>query len=309
MDLLESLRAKLKTLPQGQYSAGLQAVVSHVDIAFRHLQRAQQSGDDSLFTDAVYRTNQAFEGSVKEAYRVLADSDPSKMRPFDIENYLEKNNVFKARVLGQFRTYRTEWRNQSVHDYTLVFDEGEALLAITSVSAFAYLLFDEIAERLAERASQAEAQAEKPRLVELVEAAGQKNSLKQIETAILLFAAKALPRLVTTEAQIVGAMVGFIKALLPELWIASDVHLGPEGRMRPDILIGDNDGKVIIEVKRSKPTESSIREGIAQLEGYMTLSMIPNGILFFAPRELGKLELKEVLIPQLNGIVRVMTPI
>ena len=97
MDLLESLRTKLNILPDGDHSAGLRAVLVHVEAAFKHLSRGQELTDESLFTDAVYRTNQAFEGSIKEAYRVLAGSDPAKLRPFGIETYLDKHKIFKAR--------------------------------------------------------------------------------------------------------------------------------------------------------------------------------------------------------------------
>jgi len=128
MDLLESLRTKLNVLPEGVHPAGLWAVLIHVEAAFKHLSRGQELADESLFTDAIYRTNQAFEGSIKEAYRVLAASDPAKLRPFDIENYLDKNKVFKTRVLAQFKNYRTEWRNPSAHDYTLMFDVHRRIL-------------------------------------------------------------------------------------------------------------------------------------------------------------------------------------
>jgi hypothetical protein len=100
MDLVETLKKKIIALEEGEYIPGLKAVLSHIETAFRHLSRGQESDDDTAFTDAIYRTNQAFEGSVKEAYRVLAGQDPSRKRPYDIENYLERNNVFRSRVLN-----------------------------------------------------------------------------------------------------------------------------------------------------------------------------------------------------------------
>jgi hypothetical protein len=110
MDLVATLRLKIEKLPTGDHTAGLEAVSSHIETAFAHLARGQNDDDESAFTDVIYRTNQAFEGSIKEAYRVLAGEDPSRQRPFDIENYLESNGVFRERVLAQFTNYRTEWR-------------------------------------------------------------------------------------------------------------------------------------------------------------------------------------------------------
>jgi hypothetical protein len=85
MDLADTLRKKIGVLEDGEYVPGLKAVLLHIETAFRHLSRGQETDDDTAFTDAIYRTNQAFEGSIKEAYRVLAAQDPAKKRPFDIE--------------------------------------------------------------------------------------------------------------------------------------------------------------------------------------------------------------------------------
>ena len=90
MDLVDTLRTKIDVLGDGDYLPGLRAVLLHIETAFRHLSRGQATDDDTAFTDAIYRTNQAFEGSVKEAYRVLAGHDPAKKRPYEIESYLER---------------------------------------------------------------------------------------------------------------------------------------------------------------------------------------------------------------------------
>jgi hypothetical protein len=72
MNLIEVLSQRAEAIPQGPHSVGLKAVVQHAQAAVRHLERGQKERDETAFTDAVYRTNQAFEGSLKEAYRVLA---------------------------------------------------------------------------------------------------------------------------------------------------------------------------------------------------------------------------------------------
>ncbi len=149
MNIIELIKNQIENLPDGPHLLGLRSVIRHIEAAYRHLSRGQELSDESAFTDAIYRSNQAFEGSIKEAYRVLAEKDPQRKTTFDIEKYLQENNLFKQRVLAQFSNYRTEWRNPATHDYNLDFDEDEAFLAITSVSAFAKLLTNQISEKLA----------------------------------------------------------------------------------------------------------------------------------------------------------------
>jgi hypothetical protein len=88
MDVQKILENKIKQLPSGVHHDGLRAVKSHIESAVRHLARGQRDSDETLFTDAIYRCNQAFEGSTKEAYRVLAGKDPQKKMPAEIENFL-----------------------------------------------------------------------------------------------------------------------------------------------------------------------------------------------------------------------------
>src|SRR6266487_5647111 len=149
MNILEILSSRVDELGAGDYIQGLRAVLQHIEVAEKHLDRGKGSGDDTAFTDAIYRTNQAFEGSLKEAFRVLAGKDPSRETPNNIEIYLQKHHLLRPRVLAQLTNYRTEWRNPSTHDYRLDFDEDEALFAIVAVSAFAIVLVDQITERIA----------------------------------------------------------------------------------------------------------------------------------------------------------------
>jgi hypothetical protein len=72
MDLLDVIRKQIDRLSEGPHSVGLRSVLRHIEAAYGHLSRGQTQQDDSAFTDAIYRTNQAFEGSIKEAYRILA---------------------------------------------------------------------------------------------------------------------------------------------------------------------------------------------------------------------------------------------
>jgi hypothetical protein len=221
MDLVETLRSRIDALPAGDYSPGLRAILQHVRTATNHLARGQKAGDETAFTDAIYRTNQAFEGSLKEAYRVLAGKDPSTTTPFHIENYLQDNHVLRLRVLAQVGAYRQDWRNPSTHDHRLDFDEDEALLAIVSICALAIVLVDQIAERL--RFNEARANVRVPvstsvstPLVEQVASALEQFRFEPNETS-------APPRTV----EVVGAVAGYLSAALPMAKVQANDFSGP----------------------------------------------------------------------------------
>jgi hypothetical protein len=164
VDLVKLLRDSIDRLPVGPHSAGLNAIYRHIQCAVRHLE-SNDSNDPDRRTDSIYRTNQAYEGSLKEAYRVLAGKDPAGLATHQIETYLEKNQVVRPRVLTQLTRYRQDYRNPSTHDYKLDFDYDEALLAIVSVCAFAKLLLNQIANKLTEQKAIAATQRhEKPDL-------------------------------------------------------------------------------------------------------------------------------------------------
>ena len=148
MDLLKLLKGKAEYFSASEDDRGVSSVVSHIEIAERHYENGK-SGDDYLFNDVIYRSNQAFEGALKEAYRIIADKNPNKITPHKIEKYFEENDVLKERVLQLFTNYRTEWRNKSTHDYKLYFSEQEAFLAIVNISAFINILLEQMVEKQA----------------------------------------------------------------------------------------------------------------------------------------------------------------
>ncbi|TOM29750.1 hypothetical protein CGH80_22565, partial [Vibrio parahaemolyticus] len=129
MDLLKIVKDKIIKFDGTDSKEGLEAVIHHIEIAERHFENGGKM-DEYLYTDVIYRTNQAFEGALKEAFRSFSSNEPAKKTPAQIEKYLESNKVLKERVLEQFKNYRSEWRNKSTHDYKLFFSSQEALLAI-----------------------------------------------------------------------------------------------------------------------------------------------------------------------------------
>lgn len=314
MDLIASLRNKIEALEVGDYVPGLKAVLLHIETAFRHLSRGQETSDDTAFTDAIYRTNQAFEGSIKEAYRVLAGQDPSRKRPFDIENYLENNSVFRIRVLDQFRTYRTGWRNPSAHDYNLDFDESEAFLAIVSVTAFACLLLNQIAERLSYLKSQAEAEVLKQTLSANLTASKNADILSRTIDILRQFCAlhvhPSSSSAQYTEVQSIGALNGFFASVAPDLFVITEAILSPlssDRHYRADLLISRGDEKVIVELK-CRLFNKNIQSAIAQVERYMLISRIKNGIVLILPNTPSELEFREQEVAEIYGRLAVLFP-
>ena len=312
MDLVDTLRKKIDVLEDGEYVPGLKAVLLHIETAFRHLSRGQDADDETAFADAIYRSNQAFEGSVKEAYRVLAGQDPAKKRPFDIENYLELNNIFRSRVLSQLTTYRTEWRNPSAHDYKLDFDESEAFLAIVSVSAFACLLLDQIAERIAYTKSQAEAEAQKPALEASLAQTVNADLLVRLTELLNQFCAIHLPSASssskTTEPQVIGALHGFLSSAAPELAVQTEARLGAQRSFRADLLVSRGGERVVIELKR-RLWRQNYANSVAQVEHYLLIGGIKDGILLFLPDVPSSMERFEITIAAIDGRLVVLSPV
>lgn len=280
MNLLEILRSRVNGLQEGDYLLGLKAVLQHIEVAGRHHARGQVDADETAFTDAIYRTNQAFEGSLKEAFRVLAAKDPSGETPFNIENYLQQQNVLRPRVLAQLTNYRREWRNPSTHDYRLDFDEDEALLAIVTVSAFAIVLTDQITERISFEQAKSVAATEQPAATPIEQPLLEKVSTLLKQFAIQfdqLHAGKHEIR----EVELVGGLAGYLAAAAPELQTQTEAELSPVKSARADFIIAGNGERLIVEVKRGRShSRKLLEDGTQQLMAYMEVSGISQGILF-----------------------------
>ncbi|WP_445493780.1 hypothetical protein [Pseudomonas sp. 8(2025)] len=285
MDLVDTLRNKIQALGDEECVPGLKAVLLHIETAFRHLSRGQENGEDTAFTDSIYRTNQAFEGSVKEAYRVLAGKDPGRKNPYEIENYLEKNSVFKPRVLSQLTTYRTEWRNPSTHDYKLNFDESEAFLAIVSVSAFSCLLLDQITERVAYNTAQAEAERELQAAIQRISIARTTGLLEWVAELCLHFLPHSEVDMrsgpARRQAQFFGGLAGYMAGVAPDLAIQAPSAFG---RMSSDFLIVHGDDRVVVETKSRYDLEmfrwalTRIQELLGVYRGKVTKGVIILGL-------------------------------
>lgn len=281
MDLIVITREKIERAGNGDHIAGLRAVLLHVETAVAHLVRGQDTSDDSAFTDAIYRTNQAFEGSLKEAYRVLADKNPDKKTPHQIEKYLTENDIFRDRVLSQLTVYRKEWRNPSTHDHKLDFDASEAFLAIVSVCAFTNLLLDQILGKISRDKSVAAATNEKQRLEKTLAENDADLAMLVANIAYEFFSTyetkQTGPRM--QEAELLSALSGFTESLVPDLSVQIDTRLSDSGLARADLLVSRDDNQLLVELKRMRYSKRLVRDALDQLDHYVGLTNITQCLL------------------------------
>jgi hypothetical protein len=152
LDTLTAIKEQISEIRDLSSAVTLEKVLIHIERAEFFYHQGSLSGDENYFTDVIHRTNQAFEGSLRQSYMILAEKtekQANSRRTIEIEDFFETNLIFNERVLHFFRNYRQEWRNKSTHDFKLFFDQSEAFLAIVNVSAYIYVLLNQIIEKLA----------------------------------------------------------------------------------------------------------------------------------------------------------------
>lgn len=283
MDLSKLIKDKSKVFEGTSNYLGIECVLNHIEIAEKHLSNGQ-GGEDYLFSDVVYRTNQAFEGALKEAYVVLTGEAAGRKTPNDIEKYLETNNLLKERVLELFSNYRKEWRNKSTHDYKLYFSEQEAFLAIVNIYAFFNILLDQMIGKHAKDKEEKEAKL----FADKLKASSEMGFYEQVIFLLTSYCQETpkiqrghAPRFL--EAEVMGSLHGFLSAVAPDITIFSDqiIRIGNGRVLRPDLILEKGDEKVIVELKSPIMNPSAIRvSGREQLYTYMSAASINHGILF-----------------------------
>ena len=286
MNTLDFLRQKADQLGVRIPKSGIMAVVRHIEMAERHFVNARENSDSDFFTDVIYRANQAFEGILKESYKILAEKDPTKKSPYEIENYLADNDTFQSRVMELFTNYRTQWRNPSTHDHLITFTESEAFLSVLSVTAFAGILMDQIIEKVT-------FDQEKDRL------RGMEDSFKGILkdyrdeplidriTYLLqsagdqLFSSQSFP----SEVEFAGALRAFMSTVLPEITVNQEPLLKDNiGTLRPDFIFDDGKERIVLEIKRyRKWNQKTHQHAFDQIKRYLDSSKLTHGILLLYP--------------------------
>ena len=164
MDILVEVKDKIANLPVEIDRSGMNSIITHIERAEFYLSSGKKNTDANFFTDVIYRSNQAFEGILKEAYKYIAHQEIGKKPIYQIENYFIRKKLLNFRVLDLFKNYRQNWRNPSTHDYNLFFSSYEAFLAIVSVSSFIYVLLDQISEAMAYKREKEELRVQSNRI-------------------------------------------------------------------------------------------------------------------------------------------------
>lgn len=289
MDILKEIINQVNSIKKSDSTTYLDSVLTHLDRAEYYYK--QGISDSNYFNDVIYRGNQAYEGALKESFKVLADKTESevfKKTPNDIEKFFESNNIFRERVLQLFKNYRQEWRNKSTHDHKLFFDESEAFLALTSVSSFVHLLLKQIQEKIAFNLQQKKMMEEKKQVEEINELVQQNNNdpRKKLEDIISRFAKSNASYIHNSkdirEVEIIGLFDAYIRSA-KGLTIQREPKFHVNGMdIRPDFLIEVDDTSIILEFKRQRSSNLQDSNAVNQVLVYMQATMSNYGIIYFS---------------------------
>lgn len=289
MDLLKLIKNKAEYFSKSKKDRGISSVVSHIEIAEKHYEGGK-SGEDYLFNDVLYRSNQAFEGILKEAYRVLTGSDSTRITPYKIEKHFEQNNVLKDRVLQLFTNYRQEWRNKSTHDYKTYVSEQEAFLSIVSISAFINILLDQM---IGKKAYDKEASDLKRNPVPKILKSKNEGLLERVLELLKSYSVEVsgkvndvtMPRVKNIE--LIGYLTAFINSMADDIDVFTDyliISNKDKRRCYVDFLLQQGEENLIIEIKNPvHGFKRVISDGTEQLFNYLIISGITKGILYIPP--------------------------
>lgn len=154
-------------------------------------------------------------------------------------------------MIDYFTRYRENWRNPSTHDYRIDFQEQEAFLALSTVSAFCFVAIDQMLLKLAsDKAS---------KFPELRTLNKEINDLSGLASLIALAipsmfgALRQYDELVKySEIYTAGYIMGYIKDYSRKIQIDREPILEADGRrLQPDLIALFNGSRVIIELKKA----------------------------------------------------------
>lgn len=303
MDVLKEIEQQVNSIKCVDNSTYLDSIFTHINRAEYYYLQGKM--DANYFNDVIYRCNQAYEGALKESYKVLADKtleEVLKKTPNDIEKFFEVNSVFHDRVLQLFRNYRQEWRNKSAHDYKLFFGENEAFIAMTSVTSFVHLLLKQIQEKNAFNIQQKKLNEEEETVKQIREIAISKNRnpVDKLVDMIIEFSKQDSLQCFDNisnvrEAEIMGIFHAYIESAGKSIVTQREPHfLIGERRIYLDFLIEIDGEPIILEFKKAKVNDVIVQNAINQILIYMQAVNILNGIVYCA--KIGKQKSKPEIV-------------
>ncbi|ACV63016.1 hypothetical protein Dtox_2197 [Desulfofarcimen acetoxidans DSM 771] len=281
MDFAAIIQDKIKKINAYEKIKGISSVMTHIERALMYFENGVKKLDDEYFNDVIYRTNQAYEGILKEAYKVFTQRNLNAITPYRIEEYFSENQVFNERVKNLFSEYRKNWRNSSTHDYSLSFTEEEAVLAINTVMSFIYLLINQISEKIAYNKQMSNMAAAFEQVM------GRVNRLKKefdeyVIDLLLDFTIDMKTgdlSSVINEYEIAGKLNAFLNYTASEIYIYRDITVGEKERYRPDFILEQDGKKIILELKRGLALGGE-QAAMEQLQVYLEAARLDTGILF-----------------------------
>ncbi len=298
MDPLKIIKNQIDEVVKLENSlVGLNSVLTHIERAEFLLNHGLENDDEHFYTDVIYRTNHAFEGILKEAYRIFADKEPDKKTPFEIEKFLLENQVLNSRVVDLLKNYRENWRNPSTHDYNLFFNYSEAFLAIITISAFVHVLLNQILEKISYYKEKDNLEKKKGFKNELkLEEDKNFSLLERVRTILLNFVKRNYSK--DFEAvrkgvfwtEILGSLKAYIEASDQKIKIDLEPVIQHNKRkIRPDLIVIRGSEKLIVEIKifrRDRRFLVNFRLYEDQMISYLLYTKINSGILLLLPNEM-----------------------
>lgn len=260
-----------------------------IDLILNHLERAEllynlaiKEIDENYYTDVIYRTNQVFEGALRIAYMVLSEKSEAqtlKKRTVDIEKYLTKNKILKDRVLDQFSNYRTDWRNPSTHDFKLLFSESESVIAISNVSAFTYVLLNQVIQKLSFNL-ESKIKTKNKNTIKgiLIQNISSKEKLIKLLIQFNHDHKPLLSKDYLRENEVIGALNAFLTSN-ELITLETDVLLEKSSiKARVDMIVQIEKEKFVVEVKRPNSRDREIYK--QQIINYLSFLNLKHGILY-----------------------------
>jgi hypothetical protein len=285
MDLLELIKEKCDSFSDTDIIESHRNVITHIEVAEQHFHKGKM-GDECLFTDVIYRCNQAFEGSIKEAYKVFTGKNTENRSVNSIEHYFEEEGILRNRVLSLFTNYRQQWRNESTHNYNLNFTSQEAFLALVNICAFFNILLDEMLIKKAYNKQKEEFSISNEALSLFFE----ETTLIGEVTQILLEFSKNIHSGETInrsymEMELIGSLSAYVSLVDKSLEATSGYSIIDDNFIgMPDIFIQKNKDTLLVEMKRLGSNIPFYREEAKmQLLRYMHASGINAGIVYIPP--------------------------
>lgn len=282
VDVIKLIKEKIDSLGYNENFERLNSVLVHIERAEKYFDIGAKELDEQYFNDVIYRTNQAYEGILKEAYKILTGNNPNRLKTSQIEEHFVNNAIFKERVKKLFSNYRTEWRNSSTHQYNLFFSEDEAFLALNSVASFCFVLLNQISEKLSYNEE-----------VELLSNIPINNSNQEnlsldnlISDQILKFSQQVntIPSKngrFFNEYEIAGRLNAYLDAIEEGIEVKREQLIKKDNlRYYLDFIILKEEKKLLVELKRVNKTNKNDKALMEQLIKYLEVSEIDTGILY-----------------------------